>query len=149
MKKMRVIILLLCPLATGCAMTDWDHLATTNWVDRTIVPDNRAAQWAMTPLLIPITLVMFAGEAWTLSGQGQGEFDEVHQWHKQGHKVSEHPNAVEVLMVVCLTRQRRRFRLWKIDRTANKEKPTLGAFETPTDDGGLMGMMASVLPLDN
>ena len=60
MKRTRILIGLLCPLATGCAMTDWDHLATTNWVDRTIVPDSRAAQWAMTPLLVPITLATLA-----------------------------------------------------------------------------------------
>jgi hypothetical protein len=31
-------------------------MAVTNWTDRTIVPDNKAAQWALTPLLIPLTV---------------------------------------------------------------------------------------------
>lgn len=43
-----------CVVLMGCAFTERDHLATTNWMDRTIVPDNRAAQWAMTPLLVPL-----------------------------------------------------------------------------------------------
>ena len=44
----------LCVQLSGCACTDRDHMATTNWVDRKIVPSNRAAQWAMTPLLVPL-----------------------------------------------------------------------------------------------
>jgi hypothetical protein len=54
MKLKLVCLLLLYPLCLGCAVTRFDHMATTNWMDRTIVPDNRTAQWAMTPLLIPL-----------------------------------------------------------------------------------------------
>ena len=40
-----------------CAVTDVHHLATTNYVDRKITPDNRVAQWALTPVYIPIAAV--------------------------------------------------------------------------------------------
>lgn len=56
----RVALSFVCVFAgitTHCASTDLDHLAVTNYVDRTIVPDNKVAQWAMTPALIPLTLV--------------------------------------------------------------------------------------------
>lgn len=42
---------------TNCALTDVNHLATTNWMDRHIVPDNKLASWAITPVLIPITII--------------------------------------------------------------------------------------------
>jgi hypothetical protein len=38
----------------ACASTDVHHLALTNWTDRHVTPDNRAAQWALTPVLIPV-----------------------------------------------------------------------------------------------
>ena len=52
--RRRLGIMICSLLLSGCACTDLDHMATTNWMDRTIVPDNRAAQWAMTPVLVPI-----------------------------------------------------------------------------------------------
>ncbi len=41
----------------ACASTDVHHLALTNWTDRHLTPDNRAAQWALTPILIPVGMV--------------------------------------------------------------------------------------------
>lgn len=46
--------------SVGCASTSMDHMAVTNYADRTLVPDNQAAQWALTPLLIPLTVVTLA-----------------------------------------------------------------------------------------
>ncbi len=43
--------------STQCAMTSVHHIAVTNWTDRHITPDSRAAQWAMTPVLVPVCLV--------------------------------------------------------------------------------------------
>lgn len=50
---------LLCVCLTGiqCAVTDLDHLATTNWVDRKITPDNEVGQWLMIPVYIPTAIV--------------------------------------------------------------------------------------------
>ncbi|MCR9142009.1 MAG: hypothetical protein NXI24_07135 [bacterium] len=45
---------------TTCASTSLDHMAVTNYADRTIVPDHRGAQWALTPVLIPLTVVTLA-----------------------------------------------------------------------------------------
>ncbi len=56
-------VLLSCAIVaavSGCAVVDRNHLSTTNWVDRTIVPENKVGQWAMTPLLVPTCLVTLA-----------------------------------------------------------------------------------------
>ena len=55
--------ILLCGLVYvlgSCASTNMHHLAVTNYADRTIVPDNRVAQWALTPVLIPTTILTLA-----------------------------------------------------------------------------------------
>ncbi len=57
--KLLQLLLLTCILSTGCAMNNRNHLSTTNWVDRTIVPENKVAQWVMTPVWIPICFVTF------------------------------------------------------------------------------------------
>ena len=54
MKSLGVMLALVCLMGAGCASTNFDHMATTNWMDRTIVPDNKVGQWAMTPLLVPL-----------------------------------------------------------------------------------------------
>lgn len=54
MKERIFILTVICQVMVGCACTDRDHLATTNWMDRTIVPNDRTAQWALTPILVPL-----------------------------------------------------------------------------------------------
>ncbi|MEQ9367258.1 MAG: hypothetical protein RIF32_23705 [Leptospirales bacterium] len=44
----------------NCASTAMDHMAVTNLADRTLVPDNRAAGWALTPVLVPLTVATLA-----------------------------------------------------------------------------------------
>ncbi len=51
---------LVCLVVCGCAVTRMDHMATTNWVDRHIVPDSRALQWALLPVWIPVCTVTLA-----------------------------------------------------------------------------------------
>jgi hypothetical protein len=53
-------IAVVCLLFCGCAVTRMDHMATTNWVDRHVVPDNRALQWALLPVWIPACTVTLA-----------------------------------------------------------------------------------------
>ena len=43
-------------MASACASTSRHHLAITNYADRTLMPENRAAGWALTPVLIPLTV---------------------------------------------------------------------------------------------
>jgi len=49
-----------CLLTVGCACTKRNHQAVTNWLDRTVVPENRAAQWALTPVLVPVGVCTLA-----------------------------------------------------------------------------------------
>lgn len=52
--------LALALLASGCAMTHPDHPATTNRLDRAIVPDNEVLQWGLTPVWIPLCALSLA-----------------------------------------------------------------------------------------
>ena len=56
MKTHACVLVMAVVFFGGCAMTDPDHMATTNWMDRTIVPDNEIAQWALTPVWVPVCL---------------------------------------------------------------------------------------------
>lgn len=60
MKERILIVLVLCMASSGCALTQRDHISTTNWMDRTIVPDNRVAQVALTPVLVPLCVATLA-----------------------------------------------------------------------------------------
>lgn len=44
-------------ISTQCAVSNVNHLATTNWVDRKITPDNHSARWALIPVYIPVTFI--------------------------------------------------------------------------------------------
>ncbi|MFC1706622.1 hypothetical protein ACFL59_07355 [Planctomycetota bacterium] len=55
-----LLLLLVIGLVSGCAFTDLDHLATTNWLDRTMVPDDKVGQWVLTPLFPPLAAATMA-----------------------------------------------------------------------------------------
>ncbi len=55
-----IVVALACLVFCGCAVSSLNHMATTNWVDRHIVPDNKVVQWVMTPVWIPICCVTLA-----------------------------------------------------------------------------------------
>ncbi|MCB1172736.1 MAG: hypothetical protein KDK39_04185 [Leptospiraceae bacterium] len=59
MKKVLILIfaVLISAPGFGCAVTDVNHLSTTNYVDRHLTPDNQAGQWLLTPVYIPVAVV--------------------------------------------------------------------------------------------
>jgi len=55
--RMGLLLAAVVLLSSGCAVSSMNHMALTNLVDRTLVPDDRTVQWVMTPLLIPVCIV--------------------------------------------------------------------------------------------
>lgn len=50
----RIAVLTLLAAGLRCASTDLNHMALTNYADRTVTPDEPVLQWIATPLLIPL-----------------------------------------------------------------------------------------------